>query len=407
MGLMLAACAPLAAGAPSAPPLTVRELPTPTAPRDTGGVIELPRPTGPFSIGLRTFHAVDLRRGEPFTPDTTDHREVVFHVLYPAAAKGGSLAAFMTPMPDDSVYIRSYAFIGFEKLARVRRHALAAPPFADDSRHPVILFSHGLGSISALYTTFQENLASHGYVVVGVDHPFFAAAFRLPDGRTVRRLSNPAERQRDVVTQAEDLSFVLDVLTSLDRDAAGSLRGRLDLDHVGVFGHSRGGFAAPHACLLDRRFDACVNLDGWELSRAVQDRGIAQPYMHVEEIAPWEPPPSDSELATSNQTRRDYQVEAQAAAAGRDSTFARMRSGVWLVTVHGAIHASFSDQPFIAPDRYEVGIEARRALEITNAYLLAFFDRWLKEKHSPLLESKPPFGEVTLETWRQVRHSVY
>ena len=79
-----------------------------------------------------------------------------------------------------------------------------------------------------------------------------------------------------------------------------------------------------------------------------------------------------------------------------------MSSGVYLVTVKGAMHNSFSDMPFIAPERYSnIEINAGRALTITNAYILAFFDRYLKGQQRSLLKaSDPMFPEVTLKIYR-------
>lgn len=389
--------APLSSRAP-----IVREIPTPRrlAVEDAGTIL-LPRPTGPYRVGRATFDAIDPTRDEPLTPDSTDYREVLFHVWYPAGPDGGVLAAFVRPVPTDTVFQRYYRYVGVEKLARVRVHAFAEAPLAAAAqRYPVILFSHGLGAVSAMYTTFLENLASHGYIVVGVDHPFFSTAFQMPDGRIVRNLSRQAFRQRDVITQALDLSFVLNALHLLNARGNQRFYRRMDLEHVGVFGHSRGGFAAPHACRADRRFLACVNLDGWELTPQVMDSGIAQPYMHVEEIAPWEPPPSDSELVVAKQTRAQADEEARIAREEREATFSRMTGGALLVVVAGAKHVSFTDQPLIAPERYrDVRIDARRALEITNAYLLAFFTQYLKGVKQPLLASVPPYEEVTIERY--------
>jgi hypothetical protein len=53
--------------------------------------------------------------------------------------------------------------------------------------------------VSAHYTTFLENLASHGYIVVGVDSPFFSSAVKMPDGRIIQNKSqriSGAERVR-------------------------------------------------------------------------------------------------------------------------------------------------------------------------------------------------------------------
>jgi hypothetical protein len=377
----------------------VRELPTALQTAVTGAPIELPPPGGPHRVGRASYHAVDPTRGEPFTPDTTDHREVVFHVWYPAAAEGRERAAFIDVSPQDSVFRRSYSFMGVETLPRVRSHAYADVALSHVARrYPVILFSHGLGAVAKLYTSFLENLASHGYIVVGVDHPYFSAAFTLPDGRTVRNLSRPEFRQRDVVTQAQDLVFVLDLLERIDRDPTSRFAHRLDLRNVGVFGQSRGGFAAPHACRLDRRFRACANLDGYSLTPQVMEGGIVQPYMHIEESAPWDPPPSDSELVRAGQTRQRALAEAATDSAIRDRTFHRMTAGAYLVVVAGAVHASFSNQPFIAPERYPgVALDFGRTLQITDAYLLAFFNRHLRGTAEPLLERRPPpYPEVSV-----------
>ncbi len=399
------ACAARQLAAPTAANILVRELPTLRQAEPVAGqpVFQLPAPGGPHRVGRMSFYALDASRGETFTADPADHRELVFHVWYPAADVSGPLASFIEVWPEDSVFRRSYSFMGVDLLPRVRASSMAEVSLSPSApTYPVVLFSHGLGGISRLYTTFLENLASHGYIVVGVDHPYVSAAFRLPDGRTVRNLSRQADRQRDVIVQALDLTFMVDVLGQLQRaQPATRLAGRMDLNKLGVFGHSRGGFAAPHACRLDRRFKACANLDGYVLTPQVMDSGIAQPYMHVEEMAPWDPPPTDSELVVAGRTRAEANAESAREAAVREAMFAHMTGGAYLVVVEGAVHASFSDQPIIAPQRYPgVKQDFRRTLEITDAYLLAFFDKYLLSKASPLLEArKPPYAEVTLEIY--------
>jgi Platelet-activating factor acetylhydrolase, isoform II len=259
--------------------------------------------------------------------------------------------------------------------------------------------------VSAHYTAFLENLASHGYIVVGVDSPLFSSALKMPDGRIIQNKSQRYQRQgareEEAVIQAQDLIFVLNELGQINKtDVDIGLAGRLDLQRVGVFGHSRGGFTAPHACLLDSRFRACLNLDGYPLTPAVMEKGIRQTYMHIEEIAPWlQSPPTDEELKAANQTREEANKQAQ---QQREKIFSKMPAGVYLVTVKGAMHNSFSDMPFIAPERYSnIEINAERALTITNAYLLAFFDRYLGGRPQPLLKGNAPmFPEVTLKIYR-------
>jgi hypothetical protein len=132
------------------------------------------------------------------------------------------------------------------------------------------------------------------------------------------------------------------------------------------------------------------------------EKGIEQPYMHIEELAPWLPPPTDEELARANQKREEANKQAREAEQQREKTFSKMSSGVYLVTVKGAMHNSFSDMQFIAPDRYsDTRSNAERALTITNAYILAFFDRYLRGRQQSLLKGNAPmFPEVTLKIYR-------
>jgi predicted dienelactone hydrolase len=369
--------------------------------------ILLPTPTGSYRVGRASFHRIDVSRPEPFTEEPSDHREVLFHIWYPAEPTGGTGAPYLDQLPDDEVF--RYSFVGIDRLMKTHSHAFTGVKVSGArKRYPVIIFSHGLGRVSAHYTTFLENLASHGYIVVGVDSPFFSSALKMPDGRIIqnksRRYQRRGAREEEAVIQTQDLVFVLNELERMNKtDVDTGLAGRFDLRHVGVFGHSRGGFTAPHACLLDSRFRASLNLDGYPLTPAVMEKGIRQPYMHIEEIVPWKPPATDQELAASNQTREQATKEAQAMKQQREKTFSKMSSGVYLVTVKGAMHNSFSDMPFIAPERYSnIEINAERALMITNAYILAFFDRYLRGRRQSLLSDPAPvsFPEVTLKVYR-------
>jgi predicted dienelactone hydrolase len=372
--------------------------------------IVLPAPTGPYRVGRASFYRIDSSRPEAITEDPADRREVLFQIWYPAEPTGGTAAPYLYQLPDDEVF--RYAFVGIDRLRMTYSHALTGVKVSRAKKiYPVIFFSHGLGRVAAHYTAFLENLASHGYIVVGVDSPFFSSALKMPDGCIIQnrseRYQRTGAREAEAVVQAQDLVFVLNELERINTTDGGTgLAGRFDLQHVGVFGHSRGGFSAPHACFLDSRFKACLNLDGYPLTPAVMEHGIRQPYMHIEELAPWLPPPTDEELRAANQTREEANRAERAAEQRRETTFSKMSAGMYLVTVKGAMHNSFSDMPYIAPERYRnIQIDANRALTITNAYLLAFFDRYLQGRRQPLLEGKTRlFPEVTLQAYPPTKH---
>ncbi|KJY27621.1 collagen alpha-5(VI) chain, partial [Streptomyces sp. NRRL S-444] len=72
-------------------------------------------------------------------------------------------------------------------LPRAHTHAtFDAPVAGGGERFPVVLFSPGLGGVRTQNTAWAEELAGHGYVVVGLDHPYDSAGVVLTEGRTIR-----------------------------------------------------------------------------------------------------------------------------------------------------------------------------------------------------------------------------
>jgi hypothetical protein len=57
-----------------------------------------------------------------------------------------------------------------------------APIAPCKQRFPLLLFSHGWGNPTFLYTAELEDIVSHGYIVVAVDHPYDTAYMLFPDG---------------------------------------------------------------------------------------------------------------------------------------------------------------------------------------------------------------------------------
>ncbi len=114
-------------------------------------------------------------------------------------------------------------------------------------RHPVVVFSHGLGGTPESYTELFEDWVRAGFVVVGPTYP----------------LTNEAvsTQPRDLVNQPADVSFVLDRLEDLETDEDHALNGALDLERVAAVGHSLGGMTTVglmSRCCDEDRLDAAV-----------------------------------------------------------------------------------------------------------------------------------------------------
>ncbi|OZM83968.1 hypothetical protein [Pseudonocardia sp. MH-G8] len=360
-------------------------------------VFALPTPTGPYAIGTRTYHWVDTTRADVFTAEPDDRRELVVQLWYPATA---------VPSAPRAPYVRDAGVLGplarlmglpefvLRHFEHVRTHAVADAPVADGGRYPVLLFSHGRGGYRQHNTAQVEELASHGYVVATIDHPHAAAGVAFPDGRVVGM--DPRMLDRTFIDGvipflAQDASFTLDRITALDRaDPDGELTGRLDLEHVGMFGVSLGGAVTGETCHRDARLRACLPIDVFLPADVVAD-GLRQPVMWITRDAAtmqregW----SQSDVEETHSTMR--------------AVFARLPGAGYEVLVPGMFHTDFSDFPLVSPFLQPAGLSgtvgAQRAISIVNTYSRAFFDTHLKGVHAPLLDGpSPQFPEVLLET---------
>ena len=115
-----------------------------------------------------------------------------------------------------------------------------------DGRLPVILFSHGLGGSREGYEYLGVHWAGCGYISVHLQHLGSDDAVWKGKGpaEITKALTAAALNLKNAADRPRDVSFAIDRLTELDGDAAFPLQGHLDLQHIGVAGHSFGGFTS-------------------------------------------------------------------------------------------------------------------------------------------------------------------
>ena len=66
-----------------------------------------------------------------------------------------------------------------------------------------------------------------------------------------------------IETWVSDVQFVLNQITKNHKIHQSQFYSKLDLDHIGMFGHSLGGSTAIQCCRRDERLRAGCSLDGY------------------------------------------------------------------------------------------------------------------------------------------------
>ncbi len=251
---------------PNASPLALAlALAVPTCAQAQG---TLKAPTGPFRVGTIRVIAVDSSRAELSTAGTSDARRLVVQVWYPAQPTGRERRAPYV-LELDRVAADLAEAVPEVAFGEVRTSALVdAVPIA--GHFPLVIFSHGMNSARYFYTTLLQDLASHGFVVAAVDHPFWALTTAFDGSHGVALAASMASRDQltsdqidgymedGVGLMAEDQAFVAERFPTL----VPRLHQAVDGMPIGVAGHSMGGMAATLACSRFRVFAACASLDG-------------------------------------------------------------------------------------------------------------------------------------------------
>lgn len=373
-------------------------------------VFRLPELTGDYNVGIHYFHFVDTNRNEPFLEGSTQKRELMVKIYYPAQTDESKP---YTPYFRDSAELLRLLAAGYglpdfllSHLRLVKTYSKEGLPLANgEPSYPVILFSHGGGTTMEVHTAQAEDLASHGYIVVAIDHPYVSSATIFPN-RVVsaREATTNFDSGEPVVIisqiMADDARFVIDKLEEMNDGRVESIfHGRLDLNRIGVAGHSLGGAVAYNLAIHDNRVKAALNLDGAvyvmpEADQMAPFLMLANDRYHVQAIQerqslmrPFaEMPELDQEITRSvygSQEAYD-QIYSEATLYMRGLAQVLQASGN-LYTIAGSDHMKFIDVGFffgLRPVRELINIggatDPARCLEITQSVTLAFFGQQLK-----------------------------
>jgi dienelactone hydrolase len=351
----------------------------------------LPKPTGSYGIGVRAIHLVDTSRSENFTTDPTDVREMMVQLWYPIETSNlGTRTTYMdyptfqwlknrSPIPLITIPNNAYLF--------VRPHGRNETTIAA-GMFPVVVFSPGYDGVYQIYTSFIEDLVSHGFVVVSINHPYVSGITVFPDGHTIELAEVPTDPiarsaffNMSLRTIAQDAKYVLDTMTGMNASDP-MFSGHFDLSEVGMYGHSFGGANTAVCCYEDARFRAGLTLDGvFYQSFIPGDITVPILFMFAE-----------SRLANDSTIMYLWNHTT-------DDTFK--------MNISGSTHYAFTDVgvllfhlvPLIPPRFLMFGsIAPKRMVNITKTYVTVFFEVTLKgQPLEALLNLSAQFDEVQFD----------
>ena len=232
------------------------------------------------------------------------------------------------------------------------------PVGASKSPYPLLLFSPGFGNKPSQYLSQLEDLASHGYVVAGLEHP--ASAF---------------DSYESLATL-----WAQDILAAKRQILGSPLREIVDGRRTGAFGHSLGGRAAAGACILDPTILACLNQDGGDDD--VQQR---RPYWPMNQrvfagrfgMLDWfDPGIDDEDLRTMGKSREQYAASRLEPASTALDAYRAAQGGALRITMltSGMRHTAFTDDLWSSASSDDQRVRYAEYLRQVRLITLRFFE---------------------------------
>lgn len=320
--------------------------------------------TGPYTVKQCQAIAVDESRVETFENDGS-YREVPMYFFTPAEAKEGE-------------------------------------------KFPLVIFSHGaFGYYQSNASSYME-LASRGYVVVSIEHPYHSFFTHDTEGKLITvdpefinncmNVNNSITSEEDVYKishewielRAADMNFALDTLIAgadandisclwfADAKAEADVKDvltHIDTDKIGLMGHSMGGATAVELGRTRDDIDAVIDIDGTMLGSIVG----AENGSYIVNEEPYETPLLEFE----NESSHWELIELEKIGYSYPNIKIKETASTYYCTyVEGTLHMDYTDLPLFAPllakNLGSGDVDHALVSDTVNALEVEFFDCYLK-----------------------------
>jgi alpha-beta hydrolase superfamily lysophospholipase len=177
---------------------------------------------GSYSVGVRTIEVTNPQQLSAKDFQSLEDRSLTLEVWYPANAKETDVEATYENVTRT------------HKAFSLQGHSVRGAKANQEKTYPLVVLSHGYTGYRTIMFYLGEHLASHGYVVVGIDHTDSTT------GEVDFENAPFAGFPSTLINRARDQQFVLDYFTSAKSDLAKVV----DTEHASVIGFSMGGYGA-------------------------------------------------------------------------------------------------------------------------------------------------------------------
>ena len=278
-----------------------------------------PMPTGKYAVGTKTFTIYNTRK-EALDTKGDSMRHIPARIYYPTSkntteglTKAKSLSR-SEAMGIKKIFMIPLNYDKMEAAGENDSECYVDAPFIEDKKFPLIVFNHGYFSYIEGNSFLLIELASQGYVVLTVGHPYEGTGtdyddgtYTIADKSLANKMYHPYWRgilaaykltkyKGTLQEQAEFFEefqnkyckfignrvdeWITDTNFAVEH-AKKEFAQILDLTNgIGIAGHSQGGAVAYKVCLTDPEYTCGINIDGG-LFGDTQGLTMNKPFMQL------------------------------------------------------------------------------------------------------------------------------
>jgi len=379
----------------------------------------LPTPTGDYSIGTSKIFLVDSSRTDRLSGKKKP-RSIFVKIWYPVAtdediAFDNYLSDYPTDVIADIFSSNGLSEKLIDELRQMPAFSLSNLEISNyNDKFPTLIFNPGFYfGISDFYTSMIENLASNGYIVCSVNHPyeqpfvelqeenallkkkkaqlaylqlFIADLFQIRTRDTpekIERITRYYLRKLSRLDKAVrrwtlDTNFFIDHIEAMSKLDSSSIYSIMDIDRIGAFGQSLGGATSGHLCVTNPIIKAGINMDCFQFGDMI-DNPIDVPFLLM-------------------QSEHYYDWNLANTVIFRDS-----KADFYTLTLKNSKHFIFSDAAMIDNiDKYDkirlIGnIDGEKSKMLINEYILDFFNYYLRGIEPSILKKEKDNENIKFE----------